>query len=237
MRTYIASSSTFLLLLLFSFWAAGCVADNADSPVAVLYNQQPGADCTISSADTGAAIIRGTMDIQSPVGYLLTPVVKNFAQTSEYIDIDQRMAYLEGAVISVKSSGQAVADYTTAFGAVVEPDGGSAGLLFELIPHGLLQGLAGDLPTPDARVTLQTTTQLFGVLGGSTLDTKEFAYSIDVCNGCLVNNLGPCATFTGEINNEGGKCNPLQDTSLVDCCTEDGLLVCPAVTTASMSAR
>lgn len=235
MRTHSAISSTLLVLIL--ALAGACVADNADSPVAVLYNQQPGADCTISSADTGAAIIRGTMDIQSPVGYLLTPVVKNFAQTSEYIDVDQRMAYLEGGVIRVAAGGQTLADYTTAFGAVVEPDGGTAGLLFELIPPALLQGLAGQLPNPQARVTLETTTQLFGILGGSTLDTKEFPYSIDVCNGCMVNNVGPCATFTGEVNNEGGKCNPLQDAPLVDCCTQDGELVCPAIVNDVLSVR
>lgn len=225
MRTCIASTLTVLLAAL----SAGCVANNADSPVAVLYNQQPGEGCSISSADTGAAIIRGNIDVQSPTGYLLTPVIKNFAQTTDYIDIEQRMAYLEGAVVTVTSNTGVDTSYTTYFGAVVEPDGGSAGMLFELIPRDLLVQVA---PNLGDRGTIQSTTRLFGVLGGGTLDTKEFPYAIDVCNGCLVNNLGSCATFTGEINNEGGNCNPLQDTPVVDCCVDEaGSLVCPAVST------
>ena len=228
MHTCTASSS---MLLLFSL-ATGCVAGNEDSPVAILYNQQPGADCTISSSETGAAIIRGTIDTTSPAGYLLTPVVKNFAETSDFINVGQRIAYLEGAVIRVNQGGSSLADFTTTFGAVVEPDGGSTGLLFELVPQQIIEGLRGSLG-PDQRTTLNTTTELFGSLGGSSLETKQFSYTIDVCNGCLINDVGPCSTFSGEVNNEGGKCNPLQDTSLVDCCTEGGALVCPALTTSS----
>ena len=227
MRTCTASTLT----VLFAALHLGCVANNADSPVAVLYNQQPGDGCTISSADTGAAIIRGSIDVQSPVGYLLTPVVRNFAQTTEFIDIEQRVAYLEGAVVTVSAPDVGLdTSYTTSFGAVVEPDGGSAGLLFELIPHELIAQVA---PNVGDSGTLQTTTQLFGILGGGKLDTKEFPYTIDVCNGCAVNNLGSCATFVGDINNEGGRCNPLQDAPVVDCCVDEaGSLVCPAVTTA-----
>ena len=225
MRTYIASS----LLLLFTTAALGCVQDNSDSPIVILYNQQPGADCTITSSDSGAAIVRGIIDSQSPVGYLFTPVVKNYAQTSMFIDVDQRTAYLEGAVIKVELDGEELANYTTLFGAVVEPDEGTTGLLFELIPQPLVQDVAGRLG-PDARATIQTTVRLFGRLGGGAIETQDFSYAIDVCNGCLINDLGTCSLLNGDVSNLGGNCNPLQDAAAVDCCTENNVLVCPATT-------
>lgn len=242
MRTHIASG----LLLVFFLGSMGCVPDNSDSPVVILYNQTPGESCTVSSSESGSAIIRGIIDTNSPIGYVFTPVVKNFAQTSDFIDVDQRIAYLEGATVKIDLDGQlfnaeesaaldamGLTSFTTQFGAVVEPDEGTTGLLFELVSFETWQFLADRLPTPADRTTMDISVYLFGRLGGSDIRTQDFSYTIDVCNGCLINDVGPCSALSGDATNTGGNCNPLQDTAFVDCCTENETLICPALATSA----
>jgi hypothetical protein len=57
------------------------------------------------------------------------------------------------------------------------------------------------------------------------MTSDPFNYPLQVCNGWLVGNLGPCP-FKNVVNT-GNACNPAQD-DIVDCCTDNGALICPA---------
>ena len=66
---------------------------------------------------------------------------------------------------------------------------------------------------------------------GSEMQSDPFDFPLEVCVGCLVANVQACP-FTSAPANPGNACNPAQDAP-VDCCTENGLLLCPPTVAAS----
>lgn len=242
-RISIASS----MLLMFVAASAGCVNDQSDSPVLILYNKAPGDMCTITGADTGVGIARGFIDAQSWGGYIFTPIVKNFAATTSAVSMEQRLAFLQGADVRLtldenvfsaadrsafESAG--LTSFSMGFSGVVDPDGGTASLAFEIIPAELLAEMRTILAVGSQRTGVQASIDLFGTMAGGEFQSQTFQYWVDVCNGCTMNNLGSCADLNGTVYNQGGTCNPLQDTSIVDCCTDDaGGTICPAVVSPS----
>jgi hypothetical protein len=62
---------------------------------------------------------------------------------------------------------------------------------------------------------------------GASMTSDPFNYPLQVCSGCLIGNEGPCP-FKSQPTNLGNPCNPAQD-QVVDCCTLNGALICPAV--------
>jgi hypothetical protein len=70
---------------------------------------------------------------------------------------------------------------------------------------------------------------VFGDLNGGDVESVPFFYPVDVCDGCLKIDRGPCSGLPDDFEPEqGGECNPLQDAA-ADCCTDaDGDDVCPA---------
>ena len=60
---------------------------------------------------------------------------------------------------------------------------------------------------------------------GTHMTSDPFNFPVQVCNGCLVGSVSPCP-YASAPANSGNSCNPAQD-QVVDCCTENGELVCP----------
>jgi hypothetical protein len=60
---------------------------------------------------------------------------------------------------------------------------------------------------------------------GTEMQSDPFNFPLEVCVGCLVANVEPCP-YTVAPANTGNACNPAQD-DFVDCCTDNGVLVCP----------
>lgn len=238
-RTSIAGS----VFLMITAATAGCVADHSDSPVLILYNKVPGEDCTITSDDSGVGYARGSIDAQSSTGYLFTPLIKNYGQTTSAVSMEQRLAFLQGADIRLGLdetvfpqdarqawAGDDLLNFSMGFSAVVDPNGGTTGMAFEIIPAPLLVGMRDYLgPEP---TSVQVSIDLFGTMGGGDFHSQTFNYWVDVCNGCTINDLGSCEEV-GSVYNTGGLCSPMQDTNVVDCCTSASGRICPAPSTSS----
>jgi hypothetical protein len=79
---------------------------------------------------------------------------------------------------------------------------------------------------PDPALTVELTIQAIGTTNSGThMQSDPFHFPVVVCNGCLVANKAPCP-YTVAPANPGNGCNPAQDIP-VDCCTDNGALLCP----------
>ena len=107
------------------------------------------------------------------------------------------------------------------------PAGGLASFAFEVLPKGLLDEIDNRLADGQStQVVAQV--EVLGTLDGSDVESNLFSYPIEVCKGCLIQNLGSCESIISEEINTGGVCQALQD-GILDCCTNaEGALVCPA---------
>ncbi|MEM9492074.1 MAG: hypothetical protein AAGC55_23205, partial [Myxococcota bacterium] len=84
-------------------------------------------------------------------------------------------------------------DFSQAFSGTIFPDGGLLALSFFALPQQLLTEIGGKLPVGGI-TTVTISVELIGTLGDRDLQSQEFVYPIDVCNGCLVGNalVGAC---------------------------------------------
>lgn len=217
---------------------SACVADGGDQSLLILYNAEPGANCTINP-DVDTFIARGLIDVNAGIGYLFTPIVENIV---EEVEGSERRVYLTGAnidltflpgvfsdaeITSMAESG--VTSFGQSFGVSAEP-GGRVGLGFVILPVQVLDALAGKLAEGQStEVTAHVS--VVGDVNGREIESNDFAYPIEVCNGCLRISLGACTGLDPGFmpTDVGGTCQTFQD-GLVQCCTSpDGQLICPAI--------
>ena len=225
--------------------AAACVDDAGDGAVRIIRNTAIEENsCIVSSQLTATGRSGGTIEATSPVDYVLTPVVQNFATSSGGKLTSQRTAFIEGANIDLTfsdpelfsaaelSSAASLVKFSSPFSAAVNPDGGTAGVGFSVVPLELLKLIQPKLSASRPRATINVRIQLHGKMGGGHFESEPFMYPVNVCD----YRIGPCvvaptlvcgATLPqGQTIRKGNPCNPYQD-GIVDCCTLDGALVCP----------
>lgn len=234
-----------ILIALATIAATGCTDD--DASLIILHNQAPRPECDTSPSLTDDVRSSGVIDTSASVGYIFTPLIQNTATSMMgSSNTSQRNAIVEGANISLGLqpgvlSDSAVAslqesnllNFSQAFRFTVFPDNSLFAASFVILPTALLDQLAPSL-SGIGGINVTATIELFGKIGGGDLRSQEFAYPMFVCNGCLVNDLGPCdAVPQGTVVNTGGECqalqDPVKDPFTADCCTRDGALTCPAV--------
>jgi hypothetical protein len=222
-------------IMLAALAATGCTTEGG-RPLVVLENLQPAEGCTFStSGDTFITI--GRIDTQATSGYQFTPLVRNTA-VSVADDPGARLALVQGADVELSVPQDFFGDagppdgfaddasFTKLFSGAIEPDGGETYFSFivmdkQFMDDYLAPGLsAGQMVEVTARVTI------FGQMGGGDTSSVPFNYPIEVCNGCMTQDLGACVDLDpGFVGSAGGECNTLQDVVL-ECC-DDGA-VCPA---------
>jgi hypothetical protein len=233
--------SLLTLLAVGALCASSAACTDADETLLILQNQLPGEGCQIPSARTADFVPRGLIDTRGSIGYRFTPVVQSFAEVTSGTSRQQRIIVIEGANVDLSfqqdANGNSVGDglpaaftsFSLGFSGTIEP-GGTAAFNFTILPFEVLEHLA-PLLSPDGRQATQVRAEvsMFGTMSGGRVRSDPFLYWIDVCNGCLVNSVGSCATLPEDFEGElGGACNPTQDTARVDCCDAGGALVCPA---------
>lgn len=241
------------LLLLSLVITTGCVASSGDESFVVLNNIAPGEDCTLSADANGAFQSRGTLYLNSPNPYVLTPLVQSRITAAMGQEL-QRTVALRGARVDLtieavsvvngdtitdfEFSATEIADleesgalkFTSLFAAPLPPRG-TAAATFDVVPLRALAAIrAKTAGTPGAvHAQLVARATLFGDLGGDEVTGVPFVYPIAVCSDCIVNVVADaCPAPLGTMVNAGNSCNPFQDGT-VDCCTdtENGTLVCP----------
>lgn len=220
--------------LAFVFLAA-CV-QSGDETVLILHNVAPADGCTISAEAGAGYLSTGVIDVNTIRGYTFTPVAENTAQSGE--GGNNYIAFVSGAHVNVHFADDALesalADtdltrFEVPISGSIDPDGGTTAFAFEVVPGELINMLATEIEDPlRDRVLLLVDISIFGDINNGGFETQTFRYPVEVCDGCLFNNVGACSDYpTGtEFPNPGNGCNIAQDYT-VDCC--DG--VCPAVGT------
>lgn len=126
----------------------------------------------------------------------------------------------------VLDDNQALLHFRVPWSGGVSSAGGQISAMVEAVPVPLAVQLAsagglGVIPS----LTLNLRVQAVGATNsGRSLTSDPFNFPLKVCNGCLVGHVAPCPYTPA---NTGNACNPAQD-QIVDCCTENGNLICPA---------
>jgi hypothetical protein len=243
------------VLLATAVVAAGCTADSGDNALLILNNKAPETGCAFTTDTAGAVFSSGRFDIahvattDTAAAYLAAPLVQNLVLvdgTAHPELLARRTAIVKGAHVTITftdSSQFSAADqaamktagltqFDARFAGTIAPNGGLGVFPAEIVPNGLLQKiktyLAGNATASD--VGLIASLVVFADLGGSTVESAPFEFPIDVCDGCLTSDRGPCSALPSTfMARTGGVCDPRQD-GVVDCCTDaTGNAVCPAV--------
>ena len=224
------------VVLLGLVFAMGCT--EGGKSILILQNTIPGDGCELS---TSLAKFRssGIIDVQSNTGYLFSPVIQNVA-VEEQTPVHFRIAVIEGANVELSfeegllDAGQLAnisqfVNFSVRFSGVIQPNGGNTTFQFEILPKPVLDAIAPRLVDAAARTRVRADVEVFGEMSNRTVKSNIYSYWIDVCNGCMTVDNGPCSELpTGFTPSPGGECNPLQDVFL-DCCTRTGLPpLCPA---------
>jgi hypothetical protein len=236
---------------------AACTTSSGDTTILMLRNQAPAAGCVITADPNAAFIPSGRLDVELlkpngvPQGYLLTPVVQNVAvaDLANQAQVAQRTALIQGAHVDITFlSSDVVTDadqqmldsmgllhFDARFAGAVPPNASVSTYSFELIPAGVIDMVTGRLQTfsggtgrkPD--VTMIAKVVVFGQLGGGTVEAPAFDYPVTACDGCMTNDVGPCAALSSSfMAHTGGACSFYQD-GVLDCCEDGAQFVCPAV--------
>src|SRR5262249_50759616 len=97
------------------------------------------------------------------------------------------------------------------------PAGGTTGIGWPLIDFEQTVAI-GDAITEEDFIQVIAHSAVFGTVDGGNITSDPFDFPVTVCKGCLIEDLGPCATLSSSVTiHKGGVCNKLQD-SLFSCC-------------------
>jgi hypothetical protein len=189
----------------------------------------------------------GTLDLSIvrsdfTTAYFFFPLIENNLPASTGGGLDSNQIQLSGFNVDIKPSGTA----SDAVKAVFASPDASPYLHFQVPWSGGVSSGGGQLsasvaafPVPLAQqllaqggigaapsLTVNLRVQAIGVTNsGTSMQSDPFDYPVQVCAGCLVQNVQPCP-FLATPANLGNACNPAQD-QVVDCCTDNGALICP----------
>jgi hypothetical protein len=213
----------------------------------IVQNQVPGSDCTIPAGLGAVYRGEGVLDVRlignGPKGYLLFPVLQNnFPAPTGGQTVDANRIALSGFNVDVEVADDAtgpIADlingyrmsmdrmvqYGTFTSGSVASGGGFTASSVEVFPAALAAQIR------DKAVLSQTTTfwafasvRALGKTLTGDVTSDAFKYPIQLCDGCLMDNLGACPLAMST----GNQCYIGQD-GVTGCCSQDGQLVCPAL--------
>lgn len=220
---------------------AACTSDSGGGIVIRQNLANDGARCVFTADSGNAFIARGTIALQSPQPYVLTPLLESNIVALQN-QVSQRTIQTRGARVSLTIAGASQAGtsvmvnttsfpagalkFTSLFSAPIAPNGGLSVGEFDIIPTSFLEALGAQLTGASVHVQVVAEVKVYGTLGGDELESDPFYYPVTVCNDCVINPVGACPiAMKGSL---GNPCNPYQDGQ-IDCCTAaDGQLLCPA---------
>jgi hypothetical protein len=222
---------------------AACVS-TGDEGMVVVNNAAVEGSCVLTSNPMGAQRGHGTIWTGTDDPYILTPLIQSrISQTMEGGSTDPaRTIDLRGADIKLTLKAVTLEDaqgnfstthpetmfepFSVLFSGSLPPSG-YASAFVNLIPVSTIRQIAGMAGGQriDAEVLAEIVVK--GELGDDAIQTEPFFYAVNVCNDCVVNNVGACPMIGSPRT--GNACNMFQD-GVVDCCETTEGLVCPATT-------
>jgi len=234
-RPYLAVYATLLL--------AGC--GRVPGQFLIVQDQVPSETCTIPGELSAVYRPEGTLDVklvtdQATVGYALFPLLENDLPrptTGQLVD-GNRIALAAWSVSLEPLTGSAtlqalfgdqnasLVQYNLPTSGSVASGGGLTPSFVDAFPPDLARQVraTGELRTGD-RFIVQATVHALGDRINGSIQSDDFHFPITVCEGCLIGTQGMCP-FRSAPANPGNPCNPAQDQT-VDCCLQNGNLICP----------
>jgi len=213
----------------------------------ILNDQIPGAGCVIP-VDPGVYQGEGTLDVSIvrpdfTSAYFFFPLIENNLPSSIGTAIDPNEIQLSGFQIditpipgamvpdgirSVLNGAGTLAHFQVPWSGGVSSGGGHLSAIVAAFPVELAQQMdqLGGLSRDPSTLVQLNISALGTTNNGQHMTSDPFHFPLHLCSGCLVAGTAPCP-FTTAPTFTGNDCNPAQD-ALVDCCTENGNLVCPA---------
>ncbi len=204
--------------------ASGCTVDAGDS-LFLLHNKAPDENCTIPVEKDALFLSSGLLDAQYGFAYTFTPLVESRTRIIDENDPLERAILIEGAEIELElPDGVSVAAdatrFTQRFSGTLEP-GALSAFSFDIIPPVVTMAIGNTLQVGE-RAQVLAKIKVFGKLGNGTVESPQFTYPVQVCNGCIPVQL--CASY----KSPGMLCLPGQDRFEPNCCIDAaGALVCP----------
>ena len=217
-----SSRSRLVLLGLVVVLAAGSLAACTDDNASVFISGNVAGDDACSYTPSNAQWLGGALDTGLSVAYFAHPLYNSQLITRASdgpLAADPNGVHVEGAVVELRdAAGAAIGDaFTVTTSTYVPPgtssDPGQAVGSLELVPpaYGLL---LADRAAAETYVDIVASVTPFGhTTGGTEIESREWLWTILVCNGCLQE----CATGD-ELDMAEGACFVGQDhTVKVDC--------------------
>jgi hypothetical protein len=244
--------STFTLvgaLAVCSFGGALGCSGTPPGTFIVVHNQVPLSDCSIPGMLTDAYRPFGVYDV-SPAegsllrslvgGYALFPLLQNdFPGASG--DVEGNRIALSGwdveigvaanaepgaitdLITSLTTTNDPLVKYSTVTSGSVGSGGGFTASMVNAFPEdlGTMIHSMGIL-SPTRTYWIEATVRARGTTLVQSVESQEFHYPIQLCDGCLTVDVGPC----GPTPVASGACTPGQDFAPLACCEKVGELVC-----------
>jgi len=175
---------------------AACKHDDSTLFVQDVLAAQPvsqGAQCTFTADPTQAFISSGVLDLAFRSEYDPTYLIANQSVpevNSQQLQTETNIITVQGAIVRITdAAGNQLNTFTRLSAATVYPSSGSVPgyapitvtTIDSATSSGLKFGAAGDT------IRLVTYVKFFGLTtGDNTIESDEFEFPVDVCNGCLV---------------------------------------------------
>lgn len=215
----------------------------------ILNDQVPLPDCVIPT-NPGVYQGEGTLDVavaQPSFGsaYFFFPLIENNLPAAQTGAIDPNQIQLSGFQVDITNipgaglpdpiqnvldSAGSLAHYQVPWSGGVDAGGGHLSAAVAAFPVELAQNMAaaGGLGRDPSNVVQLNISALGTTNSGQRMTSDPFHFPLHICSGCLIANAGdiPACPFTTTAVLTGNACNPAQD-GFVDCCTQNGSLVCP----------
>ncbi len=200
----------------------------------------PGAGCAIEDSEAGNHRSEGTLDVSwylragQPTGYYMFPLLKNnMMPTAGTGEGEQNCMTVREAEVDLKLGALGDAVETTKYKvptAVTVCPGQTRAVQLLVIPPQIVESIASRIPENGSEYA-SVKIRMIAKRGRTTIKSNSFTFPINICNGCLIKNLGNCDSPA--IPNDpdiGNDCNPAQDDRL-ECCTSGVEWICPAEST------
>jgi hypothetical protein len=206
---------------------AGCVADDASFYIKGM--RMAGAKCVVPAPGGSDFVGTGALDVFAKVGYVAFAEVLNHYISSTGAqpgEPEKNLLQLRAFKIELDTTqvpGQYPAsELNTTFhtSGTLSPAGGAMVVGMQIVTDKLAGILATTMPQ-GVTAMLGTKVKAVAMHAGTEVESGEFLFPIELCNGCLVDFLKnkPCPTSTDTTEYKRNVCGRPQDAP-VTCCLE-----------------
>lgn len=218
----------------------GAACSDVSEQFFVVQNQVPTEGCVIPGERSAAYQGRGVMDVAlvsdgALTGYRMFPLLQNDLPVRgegtepnriSLSSFNVRLHLEPGAPVEIASL-FAAGDikFSSPWSGTIQPGGGLLSASVPVVPAEIARQIrASHVLESISGVEMTAYLRAKGETLAETVDSREFAFPIHVCQGCLIANVQDCPYAAV---NKGNVCNVAQDEP-VDCCTDGVDMFCPS---------